>query len=145
MLLIYTLVVVLLGTVHFVLRRRVASLEKKFTRVASQAGHFARQTLPKEGNGKQSDPLLVAKRQYELGRLVQQRDRLEARHHVWLGRTEKFGRLLTALRGWKGRTLPYTFGALDVYGVFHLIDNLGLRTYVSPQMVLDYVRAMAGM
>jgi hypothetical protein len=47
----------------------------------------------------------------------------------------------TAVRHWKGRKLPYTFGVLDVAAVLCLIDYLGVGQVVSVGNLLTVLRA----
>src|SRR2546421_4243096 len=108
MIFLYSLVLFLLGTTHFLLRRRVTSLERKYARVAREADNLVRQPSYRESNNNRSDPYLTAKRQYQLGLLAQKRDQLETRYVAWQGRAERFGALVARIRAWKGKKLPYT-------------------------------------
>src|SRR5205807_5900498 len=85
----------------------------------------------KDGNGRRTDIGQTAKRQYQLGVLVQQRDYLEGKHDAWLTRSDKLAATLAVLRAWKGRKLPYTLGVLDVAGALYLVDALGFGEYAS--------------
>ncbi len=142
MLFLYTLVLLLLGVVKFLIDRRAASLERKFARAAREADGLLKAPLVKEGNSSKGDPFQAAKRQYQLGLLVQKRDRLEAKHDAWQARAEKFGAVVEAMRGWKGRKLPYTFGALDVWLALALVDHLGVGEVVSAKAVWQMVVAL---
>ena len=143
MIFLYTLVLLLLGSAYFLCKRRVASLEKKYTRVAKEADALVRQPSYREGNsGRLSDPYAAAKRQYQLGLLAQKRDRLEARYASWQDFTDRFGKFLGRVRNWKGRELPYSFGVLDVAGALALIDYLGAGQYVNARAMLQVVTSL---
>lgn len=142
MILLYTLVLGLLGVTHFLLKRRVVALEKKYARVSREADTLARQTNYRDGNSNRADPFLVAKRQYELGRLAQKKDQIESRYVAAQGRAERAGKLTAKVRAWKGRKLPYTFGALDVVGALALIDYLGAGRYVNARPLVEAVTAL---
>jgi hypothetical protein len=133
MIFLYTVLLLFLRAVQFLVVRRAARLERKFVRTARTADQLLQQSAIRGGNSNKFDPFQNARRQYELGRVVQNRDRIEARYDVW----ERFAERITAtvkwLRDWKGKTLPYTFGVLDVSFVFYLIDTLGVGEYVSPR------------
>ena len=111
MLFLYSTALFLLGLAHFVIKRRVASLEKKYLRVAREADLLVRQPFYREGTSGKHDPYQLAKRQYLLGVLTQKRDRTEACYASWQATSDRFAKLIARVRGWKGRSLPYTFGA----------------------------------
>jgi hypothetical protein len=145
MILLYTLLVCLLTAARFLLGRRTAALEKRHARAATEADRFLRRAvLVREGNSNRPDPYEAAKRQYLLGALVQKRDRLEDRYHGWQQRGEKLDRAVTAVRGWKGKKLPYTFGVLDISAVLTLVDYFGVGDYVSVRQVVELVKAFVG-
>jgi hypothetical protein len=141
MLLVYTFLLLLLGVANFLIRRRVASLEKKFARVATAADKLLRSPQFREGNSGRPDPCQVAKRQYQLALLAHQQDKLEAKHDAWERYAEKSRKLVGAVRGWKGKTVPYTFGVVDVLLLFTLIDYLGLTGYVSGRHLVELITA----
>src|SRR5262249_3571727 len=128
MIFLYAFLLLLLGVMWFLLNRRAAALERAYARTALAADQMLREAAFRAGTNKQ-DQYQTAKRQYLLGRLVQQRDRLEAKHDAWQHRADRCGRALAALRRWKGKTLPYTFGALDVWYALQLIDYVGAGDY----------------
>jgi hypothetical protein len=55
--------------------------------------------------------------QYQLAMIATRRDKVERQYNRWQDRSERTSKWLTALRRWKGRKLPYTFGVLDVIGL----------------------------
>src|SRR5260370_9455987 len=127
MILMYSSLLFVLGVAKFLIGRRVKSLENKYARVAKEADALVKQPFYKEGNSTRMDPYLTAKRQYLLGLLAQKRDRVEAKSAAWQVFSDKFGRFVGAGQKWKGRKLPYTFGAVDVACVLGVIDSLGFR------------------
>jgi hypothetical protein len=142
MIFVYSVALFLLGLVHFLIKRRVASLEKKYLRVVREADELVRKPLYREGNSNRLDPVTAAKRQYTLGVLGQKRDHVEARYTSWLGKSERLAKWIARVRGWKGRTLPYTFGALDVAFFLTLADYLGFGDYVGTRKLVEVVVAM---
>jgi hypothetical protein len=144
MILIYTFLLIVLGTIGFLINRRVAALEKKYTRTAIDADKLLlKQTALRPGNSNSKlDTAEGAKRQYQLGQLVQKRDYLEAKHLSWQIFANRFDRWVARLRDWKGRKLPYTMGALDVSGALYLIDYFGVGQYVSFQNMIQMVTAL---
>ena len=143
MIFLYTLVLLLLGSAYFLCKRRVASLEKKYTRVAKEADALVRQPSYREGNsGRLADPYVAAKRQYQLGQLAAKRDRVEARYASWQDFTDRFGKFLGRVRNWKGRKLPYSFGVLDVAGALALIDYFGAGQYVNARALVQAVTSL---
>jgi hypothetical protein len=131
MVLLYTSLIFVLGVVKFLIGRRVKSLEKKYVRVAKEADGVLKQSVFKDGNSNRVDPFVSAKRQYLIGLLAQKRDRVESKYAAWQTSADKFGRFVASLRSWKGKKLPYTFGAVDVLFVLGLIDYLGFSEVVS--------------
>jgi hypothetical protein len=141
MIFVYSLALFLLGLVNFLIKRRVASLEKKYLRVAREADQLVRQPVLREGNSNRNDPCQAAKRQYLLGLLTQKRDRIETRYTGWQALSERMLKLAAHVRGWKGRTLPYTFGARDVAFFLTLADYLGYGEYVGSRYLIQVVMA----
>jgi hypothetical protein len=142
MIFLYTLLVVLLGATHLLIKRRAAALEKKFVHVTKEADEVLRQPGYRPGNASRPDPYYAAKRQYQLALLAGKRDRVESRYTTWQDRADKLGKLRNRLRAWKGRKLPYTFGVLDVAGALALIDYLGAGRYVNARPLVQAVTAL---
>ena len=141
MILLYTVVLLLLGTITMIVKLRARGLERKFAAVAKAVEQLARQPELRLGNSNKPDLCQSAKRAYELGQLVARRDRVEASHHAWQRWAERFSRWLTAVRNWKGTKLPYTLGAIDVWLLLSLVDHMGAGQYVSARIVMDRVTA----
>jgi hypothetical protein len=139
MILLYTALILALGLAKFLIGLRVRSLEKKYARVAREADALVKQSNFKEGNGSRVDPYVTAKRQYQIGLLAQKRDRVEAKYTAWQRSAERFGRYVANLRTWKGKTLPYTFGAVDVVFILGVIDYLGFGQYVSVRALVEAI------
>ena len=93
MILLYTALLLLVGVVYFLVQRRVAALEKKYTRVVKEADTLLRQGNTREGNSNRQDPYQSAKRQYKLAILADKRDRLEASYVAWHQRAERMGKI----------------------------------------------------
>jgi hypothetical protein len=140
MVLLYTLALFLLGVVKKVIDWRVGALERRYTRAALAVVKLMREPAYRDGNGGRGDLAQTAKRQYQLGVLVQHRDQLEARHNRCQLHAEKLGRLITGLRSWKGRALPYTLGILDVSSVLYLVNYLGAGEYANVRNLVDLVQ-----
>ena len=138
MILLYTIVLLVLGLVHWLVQRRAAGLSRAYSLHAGQVLTLLHGAPAKPGNGK-FDACAVAKQQYELGRLVLQRDRAEAKHFAWQTWSERLGKAVTTLRNWKGQKLPYTLGALDVWLVLYAIDRVSFGDLVDPRQVIDLV------
>jgi hypothetical protein len=134
---LYAVFLAALGGLKWVLAGRAARTEKKFMAAALTAQQAARPVKP--GNAGAPDALVAAKKQYELGRLVQARDVLEARYLGWQARAERVGATLTRLRSAKGLFVPYLCGVVDVVLVLGALHLLGLPHGLNP----DQVRAWA--
>ena len=140
MILLYTIVLIALGILHWLVQRRAASLARAYSALADKVLKALHAAPKKAGNGGY-DPCATAKQQFELGRLVTQRDRAEAKHFAWQTWADRFGKAVSAVRNWKGQKLPYTLGVLDVWLVLYLIDRFGVGQLVQPQRVIDTVTA----
>lgn len=136
---LYTLMLTALAGVKWAIAGRAARTEKKYTRAALDAEQLARQMQAKPGTAAAADAFTQAKRQYELGRVVEARDRLETKFVGWQTWAEKVAGVLTRFRGWKGRFVPYLLGVVDVVLVLVLLDRLGFPHGLS----LEAVRAWA--
>ncbi len=141
MLFLYTLLLSILGLVRFLIGRRVANLEARHARLARLADDLLHQPPARDGSGR-IDAAVAAKRQYLLGLLVQKRDRLEDRYAAWQVSAEKYGRWLAAVRGWRGKALPYTLGVVDVVMLATLADYLGAGEYVSGRYFVQLLTSL---
>ena len=143
MVFLYTVLLAFLGSIKFLVARRAASLEKRYTRMAGEVGKRAHEAGMRPGNGTPKDDLaaLYAKRQFELGQLTSKRDRLEAKHFYWQASSDRLTRLLDRLRNWKGKKLPYTMGAMDILLAMSLVDYLGMGRIVSVQRIYETASA----
>lgn len=137
MILFYTLVLLLLGVAHWLIQRRAAALGRAYAVLAEKV----LKTLhgPRKPGNATYDACAIAKQQFELGGLVSRRDRAEAKHYAWQTWADRFGKAVSALRHWKGRKLPYTFGVLDVWIVLYLIDHYGFGAVIEPRQVVETV------
>jgi hypothetical protein len=142
MLFLYTFVLLLVGVAHFLTKRRVVGLAKKYEKVVKDADTLIRQSNFREGNSNRQDPYLSAKRQYQLALLAQKRDQMEDRYSRWQSRAERLSKFRTRLRSWQGRKLPYTFGVLDVTAALALVDYLGAGQYLSAQQVVHALTSL---
>lgn len=142
MIFLYTAALLLIGAAYFLFKRRAASLEKRYANIAKEADGLLRQLPYRDGNSNRHDPYLNAKRQYNLALLAEKRDRIESRWSAWQKRAERLGRLRHRMLAWKGRKLPYTFGALDVAGALALIDYLGAGHLLNARHVLNQLTSL---
>lgn len=142
MIFLYTALLLLVGVVHFLIKRRVAALEKKYSSVVKEADDLIRQGNYREGNSNRPDPYQTAKRQYKLALLAEKRDRMETRYSTWHRRAERLSKLRQRLRAWKGRKLPYTFGALDVACAMSLVDYFGASHYLNARQLVEMATSL---
>lgn len=142
MIILYTALLLLVGVAHFLIKRRVTNLEKKYTGVVKEADDLLRQANYRDGNSNRQDPYQSAKRQYKLAMLAEKRDRMESSYTSWHRRAERLSKLRHRLRAWKGRKLPYSFGVLDVACVMGVIDYLGANHYLNARQVVETVASL---
>jgi hypothetical protein len=142
MLLLYTVVLLLLGAAKFLVARRVAALERRYLKMTRETDKLLRDPALREGNANKADTFKTAKRQFLLGALGQKKDRLEDKLLSWHSFADRFGRLTAAVRNWKGKTIPYTLGVMDVMLVLTLIDYFALGEYLSTRALAEWVRAL---
>ncbi len=139
---LYAVFLTALGGLKWVLAGRAARTEKKYTTAALEAEQAARQTQVKPGNAAHADVFATAKRQYELGRLVERRDLLETKYHGQQGRAERAAKLVARLRGVQGRLVPYLFGVVDVVLVMVALHYLGLPHDLDPDKVTAWAETL---
>jgi hypothetical protein len=137
MIFLYSLLLILCSGIKLVVQRRAAGLGRAYSRLAEAVQKRLRETLAKQGNSSKPDVCQLAKVQYELGALVAQRDRLEAKHFTWQSWAEKLSRWVNTLSTWKGKKLPYTLGAVDLWLALSAVDALGVGEFVSARRVFD--------
>jgi hypothetical protein len=142
MILAYALLILLLVVARFVIMRRVASLERKYVRVARSTDELLKAQPMRPGNASKPDPYATARQAYLLGQAVERRERIEGRYCAWQKFAERFTNLVSAVRGWKGRKLPYVVGALDVLLVLGALDYLGYREHLSAQAVVEFFNSL---
>jgi hypothetical protein len=144
MIVLYVTLLLVFGLLHLLVRRRATALERQYSRAAGATDAALKETTLKPGNGNRPDPCQAAKRQYELGRLVDKRDAVEARYTAWQGAAEKFAAARARLRRWQGKFLPYAFGMLDTALVLVLLDQLAGGKVVDAYPVVEAVRSLLG-
>jgi len=142
MILFYTLLMLLLGMVKLLLSVRARGLERKFTRVSAAVDQLLRQPDHKPGNSNKVDPCASAKRTLMLGQLVEQRDRVEAKYFAWQRSADRVAHCISVVREWKGKKLPYTLGAVDVWMLLSLVDYFGVAQYVSAGAMVEALMTM---
>jgi len=142
MILVYTGLVLILAIAGFVIQRRVAWLERKYGRIAKQTHQAALEPAFKLGT--RLDPCQIAKRQYLLGLLVQKRDKVENKVHAWQAFGDRFTRLTARVKGFKGKKLPYTFGAVDVSCLLYAVDYAGLGRHANLAQAWRWLTSLLG-
>lgn len=143
MILLYSFVLLLLSAARQMLSWRAAALARKFARLSTQVLRLVNEPY-RPGNSNREQFLVNASRQFELGRLVQNRDLVEERYLSWQGRTDTMARWLANLRAWKGQKLPYTLGAIDVWLCLSLVDTFVVGEHGSARRVFEWIVAQFG-
>ena len=141
MIFLYTILLFLLSALKQMVSMRARALERKFIRTAAAVDAMLRHPDVKPGNSNKADPCVSAKRMLMLGQLVDQRDRVEAKHFAWQRWADRLTRWVDTVGDWKGKKLPYTMGAVDVWMVLCLIDYFGVGEYISTWNVIQLVMA----
>ena len=145
MIFLYTFLLILLAAVKFLCQRRARYLAWRYSRATLCVEKLLHEPQFREGNSsKVINQAKAAQRQYLLGLLVQKKERLAAKHFVWQNLCDKLGRAIDRLRHWKGKKLPCTLGALDVWLFLYLIDYFGVSAYVSPRHLVQLVSTWLG-
>jgi hypothetical protein len=139
MIFLYTFLLLVLAAVKFLFQRRAAYLAWRYSRATLGVEKLLHDPLLREGNSNRVNQARAAQRQYLLGQLVQKKERLEIKNYFWQNMSDKLARALDRLRNWKGKKLPYTLGALDVWLLFYLLDQFGVADYVSPRNLFQLV------
>jgi hypothetical protein len=142
MIFLYSVLLLLLGGVKFIVQRRATALGRAYSKLAETVQKRLRETVYKQGNSSKPDVCQIAKIQFELGALVARRDRVEAKHFVWQHAADTLSRWVNALATWKGKKLPYTLGAVDIWLLLSAIDTLGVGEFVSASRLYQMVVAM---
>ena len=126
MVVLYLALLLVLALVQILLRWRVARLEKRYVRVASEADALLKQVGMRPGNGNRPDPLTSARQQFDLAVVAVKRSQVEDRYTAWQSFTERFAHFRRRLAGFQGKALPYVGGVLDVAFVVVLLDRFGV-------------------
>jgi hypothetical protein len=137
MILLYTLMLFLLSAIKRLIALRARTLERKYIRTAALVDQAAVEHKP--GNSSKVDPCANAKWLVHLGQLVEKRDRVEAKYFSWQNWADRFAGWVGALRDWKGKKLPYTMGAVDVWMILCLVDHFGVGQYLSATALIQFV------
>lgn len=140
---LYALLRAVLAGVKALFTATASRLERKYTKAALAADAVARQLQTRPGNGN-ADPFATAKSHYEFGRLVEARDRLEEKFLAWHGRAEGVGRASATVATWKGRTVPYLCGAVDLGLVLTALHHLGFPHGLTADGVTAWAKHLIG-
>jgi hypothetical protein len=141
MILLYTMFLFLLGALKQIVALRAGALERKFVKLALAVDKLLGEPAYKPGNSNKVDVCTMAKRTLTLGQLAAQRDAVEAKHLVWQGWADRLAGWVETAGDWKGKKLPYTMGAVDVWMVLCLIDTFGVGEYISTWNIIQIVMA----
>jgi hypothetical protein len=141
MMFFYLFLLLLLLLARVLVNRRVTRLGRKYERAARTARELLSLPVYKQGNNSKPDLTAQAKQQYLLGQVVEQRDRVEARYVAWQARADRFTRALTRIRSWKGRVIPYVFGAVDLAMVLAFLTLYGLIEFPAMSQALESLMA----
>jgi len=141
MMLLYLALLFVLVLARVLVWGRAKLLEKKFSRLARAASDLATPPIFKMSGGTRPDPYAFAKQQYLLGEVTAKRDLVEARHEAWQARSDKLARMTTRLRNWKGRTVPYLFGAVDAVLLSVVLTLLGMLELPTLTQLLEMLSA----
>lgn len=144
MILLYSFLLFVLSLAAWLMTQRARRLERKFERLAAATEKILREPVFRQGNSTKPDLCMAAKRYYVLGQMIQKRDRLEAKHENWQILADRASGAVQRVRDWKGKKLPYTFGALDVSAFLYALDTLGARDFVNVRLVLDQLVSWIG-
>ena len=142
MILLYTMMLFVLGMFKFTLSLRARALERKYVKLAVAVDTLLRQAEYKPGNSNKVDPCASAKRTLHLGQLVEQRDRVEAKHVAWQLWADRLTRWFTNVREWQGKKLPYTLGAVDVWMLMNAIDYFGVGQVLNTTNAIEMVATL---
>jgi hypothetical protein len=126
MILFYVLMVLALGLLQSLVKRRAGALSRRYVAMASAVQEKLREATQKPGNGGRADPCLAAVQQIQLALLVQKRDQVEAKHFAWQHAADRLAHWGSRLREWQGRKLPYLFGVVDVCLMMMLMQHLSV-------------------
>ena len=141
MIVLYAMGLALLGVAAFLAGRRARTLERKYVAAAKAAERLVHDLSMKNGNRSHLDPCVNAKKTYELGVVVQKRDRLETKYAAWESRSENLKMARTLLRSWKGRKAPYLMGAIDAALIVAALVAFGAVQFDARELI-DKVRAV---
>jgi hypothetical protein len=144
MMILYVFLFLVLLMARAFVSRRASKLESKFERIARAARELLTTPVRNQGNNSKLDVSAYAKQQYLLGQLVEKRDKTEARYLAWQARSEKLGRMLTSLRRWKGRVLPYAAGVVDLAMVLSILTLLGVVEFPALSEAIEQLMARIG-
>jgi hypothetical protein len=142
MILLYTTTLFLLGTLKVLVSWRARILERKFVRIAADVDQMLREPAFKPGNSNKADACVSAKRMIALGELALARDRVEAKYFAWQRWSDRCAGWVNAVSDWKGKKLPYTLGAVDVWMLLYTVDYLGVGQYLSANALIDALTAL---
>ncbi len=126
MILFYMLMVLALGSLQSLVKRRAGALGRRHVATATAVQEKLREAAQKPGNGGRADPCQAAVQQIQLALLVQKRDHVEAKHFAWQHAADRLAHWGKRLREWQGRKLPYLFGMVDVCLVMMLVQHFGV-------------------
>jgi hypothetical protein len=140
---LYALLTLAVAALKSLLAARAARVERKYAKAAKEAETVARQVQAKPAGGA-VDPYAAAKSHYELGRLVEKRDALEAKTLAWQARAEKAAAVFAKLRGMNGRLVSYLMGVVDVGLVLTALNLLGLPHGLTGESVEAWAKSFGG-
>lgn len=124
MVVFYYVVLFFLRICQLLTQARARSLEKAYSKIALRVKEMAGVPELNDRKNNKVDLFQTAKMQYELGRLVEQKDRMEAKHFAWQQSAEKMKSRVDHIQKWHGRKVPYVMGMIDLAVLLTVLNAL---------------------
>ena len=142
MIVVYLVCQWVLKLTHAILTLRASWIEQKYVKTSCKVQEELKLSDTRPGNAMGDARLNYARKQYELGRMVEKCDRIGERYVRAQALAESVGHKQKWLASLQGRVTPYLFGVTDMVVVMVLLNYFGITM---PQLMTEaevYVQKM---
>ena len=142
MIVFYVVCKMALMLAHAILTLRASRIERKYVKTSCKVQEELKLSDTRPGNAMGDARLNYARKQYELGRMVQKCERIGDRYVKAQALADRVGMNRTWIDSYQGRFTPYLLGVVDMVVLTALLNHYGFTLLEAMAQSSAYVQKM---
>ena len=142
MIVLYVVCKAVLALAHAILTLRASWIEQKYVKTSCKVQEELKVSDTRPGNAMGDARLNYARKQYELGRMVEKCDRIGTRYVRAQALAESIGQKRNRVASVQGRMTPYLFGVIDMVVAVLLMNQFNVTLPEIMSKAEPYVQKM---